>query len=255
MTLISRDLYSGNGVAIEYGAVALEFVDRLSALKSKTDVLKAMQTALRDVGFEHFVMTDLPQSNEGLQTHLLMIDLPIGWPKHYLANDYHRTDPVVRMCRATTNPFEWSEAPFLPREQTRSREVMQRADDFGMKHGFTLPIHGLDGLTSCLSMSSGEQPFLNRYTKPALHLMGIYALERVRELEERRRTPTPVLTPREIEVLTWAAAGKSAATIADILMITERTVVSHTVNATQKLGAANKTEAVARALLSRLISL
>jgi DNA-binding CsgD family transcriptional regulator len=61
------------------------------------------------------------------------------------------------------------------------------------------------------------------------------------------------LTPREREVLWWAAEGKSAAQIGKILHITKRTVDEHTKNAARKLGAANRTQAVAIALRERLI--
>ena len=61
------------------------------------------------------------------------------------------------------------------------------------------------------------------------------------------------LSPREREVLWWAAQGKSAWEIGKILHITKRTVDQHTQNATRKLGAANRTQAVATALRERLI--
>jgi len=61
------------------------------------------------------------------------------------------------------------------------------------------------------------------------------------------------LTPREREVLWWAAEGKSASQIGEILHITKRTVDEHTHNAARKLGAANRTQAVAIALRERLI--
>jgi DNA-binding CsgD family transcriptional regulator len=61
------------------------------------------------------------------------------------------------------------------------------------------------------------------------------------------------LTPREREVLWWAARGKSASQIGEVLHITKRTVDEHTQNAIRKLGAANRTQAVAIALRERLI--
>lgn len=61
------------------------------------------------------------------------------------------------------------------------------------------------------------------------------------------------LTPREREVLWWAAQGKSAMQIGKVLHITKRTVDEHTHNAIRKLGAANRTQAVAIALRERLI--
>lgn len=61
------------------------------------------------------------------------------------------------------------------------------------------------------------------------------------------------LTLREREVLWWAAQGKSAWETGKILRISKRTVDEHTQNAAHKLGAANRTQAVAVALRERLI--
>ncbi len=61
------------------------------------------------------------------------------------------------------------------------------------------------------------------------------------------------LTLREREVLWWASQGKSALEIAGILQINKRTVDEHIQNASRRLGAANRTQAVAIALRERLI--
>jgi DNA-binding CsgD family transcriptional regulator len=61
------------------------------------------------------------------------------------------------------------------------------------------------------------------------------------------------LTPREREVLWWAAQGKSAWEIGKILHISKRTVDEHTQKAIRKLGAVNRTQAVAVALRERVI--
>jgi DNA-binding CsgD family transcriptional regulator len=63
------------------------------------------------------------------------------------------------------------------------------------------------------------------------------------------------LTRRELEVLTWVARGKSAWEISQILGIAKRTVDEHVQAATQKLGAVNRTQAVALALLRHLIEI
>jgi DNA-binding response OmpR family regulator len=64
---------------------------------------------------------------------------------------------------------------------------------------------------------------------------------------------TVALNDREIEVLTWAARGKTSAEIAKILELTKRTVDFHIDNARGKLGAATRTEAVLKAATGRLI--
>jgi DNA-binding CsgD family transcriptional regulator len=66
-------------------------------------------------------------------------------------------------------------------------------------------------------------------------------------------TKTHSLTPRELEALTWVARGKSAWEIGEILHITKRTVDEHVRTAVRKLGAANRTQAVAIALRRRII--
>lgn len=64
---------------------------------------------------------------------------------------------------------------------------------------------------------------------------------------------TIALNEREVEVLTWAARGKTSAEIAKILDVAKRTVDFHIENARGKLGAATRTEAVLKAATGRLI--
>ena len=63
------------------------------------------------------------------------------------------------------------------------------------------------------------------------------------------------LTSREVEVLTWVARGKSAWEIGEILDIAKRTVDEHAQTAVRKLGAVNRTHAVALAVRDRIISI
>ena len=67
------------------------------------------------------------------------------------------------------------------------------------------------------------------------------------------RPKSIALNEREVEVLTWAARGKTSAEIAQILDLTKRTVDFHIDNARGKLGAATRTEAVLKAATGRLI--
>ena len=69
------------------------------------------------------------------------------------------------------------------------------------------------------------------------------------------RAKPPVLTLREAEVLTWVARGKSAWEIGEILRITKRTVDEHVQTAVRKLGASNRTHAVALALREGIIDI
>jgi LuxR family maltose regulon positive regulatory protein len=61
------------------------------------------------------------------------------------------------------------------------------------------------------------------------------------------------LTRRELEVLGFIAAGRPNQEIAEQLVVTIATVKKHTSHIFDKLGAANRTQAVARARELRLI--
>lgn len=68
-------------------------------------------------------------------------------------------------------------------------------------------------------------------------------------LNSVQRSTPKTLTCREIEILRWSAAGKTAADIAMILRMKERTVHFHVASAVQKMGVPNKTAAVVQAIL------
>lgn len=74
----------------------------------------------------------------------------------------------------------------------------------------------------------------------------------IRRSHGARKTPYS-LTARECEVLKWVARSRSAREIAEILDITKRTVDAHVHSAIGKIGAVNKTNAVAIAIRNRLI--
>jgi DNA-binding CsgD family transcriptional regulator len=63
------------------------------------------------------------------------------------------------------------------------------------------------------------------------------------------------LTLREVEVLTWVARGKSAWEAGKVLGIAKRTVDEHVASAVRKLGAANRTEAIALAVRHHIVEL
>ena len=62
------------------------------------------------------------------------------------------------------------------------------------------------------------------------------------------------LTAREKEILSWAAIGKSSFETSVILNLSEDTIKFHIKNATRKLNVANKTAAVAKAIVLRIVA-
>jgi DNA-binding NarL/FixJ family response regulator len=61
------------------------------------------------------------------------------------------------------------------------------------------------------------------------------------------------LSEREVDVLTWAARGKTSAEIAQIMELSKRTVDFHMDNAREKLGVSTRIQAVIKAASGHLI--
>ena len=69
-----------------------------------------------------------------------------------------------------------------------------------------------------------------------------------RGTDSPHREEGPVLTQREIEILEWMQKGMSNSEIADILSISQLTVKNHVQKILRKLGANNRTQAVAKGI-------
>ena len=86
-------------------------------------------------------------------------------------------------------------------------------------------------------------------------MISTFAIIRAIDIRDRaKRHQRPSLTPREIECLKWAADGKTEWEISAILHVSEHTADKHLANAHRKLGAANRSHAVALAIRWGFIS-
>jgi LuxR family quorum sensing-dependent transcriptional regulator len=165
----------------------------------------------------------------------------------------------IRLCvisNGLPSRLNGAKSKFDPEREPRAKELMQRRFDFGFRGCLVIPIPGPGGSIACVSMGTMRRFSVSARDRPALRLMGYYAFERAARLRTNNSVnPKRTLTNREQEVLHWAAVGKSAWEIGEILAITERTVTDHVQSACRKLGSVNRTHAVALALRDGLISI
>ena len=232
---------------------ALEFIDNLERCASPTAVLDAMRQALNDFGIDHFCLNRFTSPGQRFDEVVLASRVPPGWMELYIQENYVQHDPSQRHARRTVHPYEWKDAPYDYEREPKAREFIQRANDFKIHNGLVVPISSPFGCVGQVFMG-GHSAHLSMRDKPTLHLMALYAFDRVEQLTGRR-VLISTLTTREKEVLAWAAEGKKACEIGDILHISRRTVEFHLQAAASKLGTRNKTQTLAVALRERLISL
>ncbi len=106
-----------------------------------------------------------------------------------------------------------------------------------------------------VSLAPGELD-LTDLERTMLRLLVETIEARLAEREARPEPPPekPLLSRRERECLEWTAAGKTTWEIAAILDISQNTIDGYIATATRKLGAVNRTQAVAEALRRRIIT-
>lgn len=205
-----------------------------------------------------------------------------AWELEYADNNFINVDACIKRARRTNRPFTWQAVPLPERTGKRkpgALKTMEAASDHGFREGFVIPFHFADdrGLvhSSVCTMFWKDKPrdFYKTISASArfFHLILLYWSQRSIEL---RRTPKAAtadnvtvlnhyalmksnrsLTDRERDVIAWAARGKTASETADILHISFDTVQTHIKNSVNKLGAGNKTHAVAKAVHLGLVDI
>jgi DNA-binding CsgD family transcriptional regulator len=185
------------------------------------------------------------------QRPTLVSNYPLTWTDHYLHQHYQRVDPVIIEALATPEPFEWGGEFGLGRISKPQRALLDEAVQFGIRCGFTVPIHDPRGPVAAVTFAADERrPKFERSIKEYRHVLQLMAMHfhahACRRLAGDRAIDGVALSPREFECLEWAAHGKSAWDIGQILGISRRTAAFHLDNAKAKLGVHSICQAVAR---------
>lgn len=225
------------------------FIDGLTAsgdAESLRTVLTAAGAAF-DLGC--FAYLSLPSRRS--ESPQLISTYPQKWTGYYLQQHYERLDPVINEALATPQPFEWGHE-FSPRPLSKSQqELLEEAAQFGIRCGFTVPIHDPRGPIAAVTFAADERraPFQRciEQHRHVLQLMAMYFHAQARRrLMPNRVVDGVALSPRELQCLEWAAQGKSAWEIGRLLNISRRTAAFHLDNAKTKFGVRTICQAVAK---------
>lgn len=233
---------------------ALDFIEKLSERSDVDQMLEQLRHVVGRFGFESFVLTGVPDPGRRIDGYIMLSGWSEGWFERYVSEDYVQVDPIARRLQEAGDPFVWSEVTAGRSLTDVERQVMGEAADIGMVDGLCVPLYDLEGHRSVLSMA-GRAIDLSAADKGVLHLVGMYAQNRIREMVQGHgpAPARPALSPRERECLQWTAAGKTSWEIATILNLSQNTADGYIASATRKLGASNRTQAVAEGIRRGLI--
>lgn len=183
------------------------------------------------------------------------------WRDYYLANNFRLVDPKWEKLMVCRRPFAWAEmvdefmgnTSISDARRNASLKVLRERADAGLVDGASLTFVSPAGEIAGIGWARSEVGRIGSCEQFA-ELCLLTAFFHERFLGSVRAPDAPRLTPREREVLHWAAEGRSDYDVSHILNVSASTIRFHWNNIFRKLGVTGRVSAVVRAMQLQIIS-
>ncbi len=184
---------------------------------------------------------------------LINVSYPQEWMALYLEKGFNKLDPLVFFNFTQFKLQVWEKTYKLC---APPKKLLHFASDFGLKNGYTHGVRNHKTTEGSLFSFAGDyleyserEQIALEIIMPHLHL----ALSRVLKIAPPKLYKK--LTAREMEILKWAACGKTSWDTSLILGIGVETVKQHMKNIRRKLDVVSKSQAVAVAFEQKLMDI
>ena len=208
---------------------------------------RLLEDVAADHGFSHAAVFTLPSTDDGgMATRLLMSNWSDGFCRGYEHFGLHRFKLVVGSLKTDPMPFVWDIDTLYGADEIDPSPAARFLKSEAYLAGVLLPVHGLTAFNGALSFAGGQCD-LGRSVLRELHLFAfaLFGMLAAANFEENRRNNP--LSVRERDCLKLAMLGKTSSEIGTILSLSEYTVSQYFTTAQRKIGASNRTHAVAMA--------
>lgn len=228
----------------------------IAALETQFDIVRYMRRKCEEFGLRYFIAFTLPGFEaEKLSAYSIVSNWPQEFLSRYDANRMVRRSAGIRKLRLTTVPFSYDMLEWIG-EAAAEEDFGNFADvvnAHGIRVGHFFPVHDALGNRGAI-VWSGEKQELPLDDRLMLQMISIHLFNRLAEIGAAWKSGQVVLTEREVQCLSWTAAGKTSLEIAEILGLSEHTVNHYLNQVTRKLEAVNRTQAVVKAIRRGLIA-
>ncbi len=232
-------------------------LSEIGLASSKSMLLAALSKTASEMGFDHAALDYVPARLTGKPPEHVS-SYSSAWVNEcmQLPMGVIARDPVLRHLDSSVNPIIWGQTNYHAAKLDSVYELFQ---GYGLGSGLAVTVRGMHGDYACVGLSSANE----RVAKDAsltqelgqLMLAATAAYSSIIGIVSPKNDAqeTIRLTPRELEILRWSRAGKTAHDCGQILGISQATVHFHLKNTLHKLDVVSKHQAVLRALEMRLI--
>ncbi|HTT98688.1 MAG TPA: LuxR family transcriptional regulator [Rhizomicrobium sp.] len=230
-----------------------DFVREVNRVTTFQELSELMSSMSKMLGFDYFALV---HHVELVAPEVIDIEnYPSGWREMIIERKYTSDDPILVACEHTNVGFRWSDIHRWISLSKRQKEILDGARTAGIGEGFTVPVHIPGEYAGSCSFSLRLNRRFDDSTMPAAQFVGCFGFEAARRvlhaqrLEAGKETPAlPRLTPRQLDCVVLAAAGKSDWDAAQLLGISDQTVHQHIEDAKRRYGVATRLQLVVRAL-------
>ncbi|QND61798.1 helix-turn-helix transcriptional regulator [Mesorhizobium huakuii] len=232
---------------------AFDFIERCESHRRSKSLLDDLLSTVKVLGFDHLIFSGVPVDSRKLASMVELNGWPVAWFERYVSANHAAVDGVSIFAARTLKPFFWADIPERFSATKQSSAVQGEAREFGMRSGFAVPMLSLHHGRSVMSFASpGNRCDISDRQKKRLVAMAMYAGQSLAEKDDEP-PHGPTITQREKEMLYWAALGKSAWEISEILGLAERTVEWHLQSTRKKFGVAKTIQAIVEAIRRGII--
>jgi DNA-binding CsgD family transcriptional regulator len=242
-------------MSVDFDSILSEFS---GADQSPENAIKIFSQLGKALGYDYAAADYLPSKSSDKKI-ISLSTYSDRWESEraQLPMDQIVRDPVLQHLDSRVDPIIWDENDYV---KSSLSPLYERFHGHGIGSGIALTIRGAHGDSVCVGFSNSART-QNSSSEPTRQLgtlfvaaSAMYNRLQSKAAELQSKLSKPLLTPRELECLKWARAGKTGWETSMILGISQATATFHLKNAIQKLDASNKTHAVVCAVQRGLIS-
>ncbi len=238
-------------------------LESLHNASNREEAFGILNESVKQYGYNnacYTLLTDHPSINQSAQ-HGLATSYPEDWLKHYNENEYQKNDPVWQRLLKNTTPFFWNDTVLTLKRKNRQdpktlllpEKIMREAEEAKVADGAGFSFRGKAGEIAGIGLSRERSE--NTYDIHDLAELYMVATVFHEKLISTYQVETlPPLTERQLEVLSWAAEGKSDKEIAFKIGITAAAVRFHWNNIFKNMDVNTKLLATTKAIRTGLIS-
>lgn len=228
-------------------------ISEIGTLATQYDVVRLLKKVTESYGLRAFLVVTMPGSlTQAIQSISVVSSLPAELTSRYDQALLMGTSPVFSRLRVSTVPF----AVDLEKEPAAgSREVDVRGlfEGYRLQRYAMFPVVDPEGQRGAVSFY-GDRPLPTTQEMLELSMLSIHVFDKLYHMGRHDQRQGEALSEREIDCLNWTAAGKTSAEISEILGLSEHTINHYLNRATRKLDTVNRTQAVAKAIRTGIIS-